>query len=95
MFSDAISISYDLKISGSLAPFRASKVCITKEIDHILSDEIINASKNASLPIVSINAPFLRQYQRRFELDPGRSYLYHLLKKSMKIIKLFTLLMAY
>lgn len=71
MFSDAISISYDLKISGSLAPFRASKVCITKEIDHILSDEIINASKNASLPIVSINAPFLRQYQRRFELDHG------------------------
>lgn len=71
MFSDAITISSENEISGSLEQFRAKNVKISKEIDIELTNEILKLANDNDISIVSVNNILLSRYKRKFELDHG------------------------
>lgn len=71
LFSDAISISNESDISGNFSKFGVSDVTMDIDIDLELTEEIINTSQEKDIPVVGLNTPILRKYNRRYELDHG------------------------
>ncbi|MDD3999817.1 MAG: class III extradiol dioxygenase subunit B-like domain-containing protein, partial [Bacilli bacterium] len=71
MFQDAISISYDLTISGNLANFNAPEVSITKEIDTDLVNKIEGLAHQEKIATIKLNERITRTYNRTFEIDHG------------------------
>lgn len=71
MFQDAVAISLEESISGSLKQFNASSVQIEKTIDQELTKEIIKKATEANISYIPINHQILRRYYRAFELDHG------------------------
>jgi len=71
MFSDAISLSFENSISGSLKQFGAPEVSMKFDIDMDLTQEImVRAGKN-NIQTISATATTLKQYGREYELDHG------------------------
>jgi AmmeMemoRadiSam system protein A/AmmeMemoRadiSam system protein B len=71
MFSDAIAISNEPEIEGSLAQFRAGNVNLAKKIDLELTDEIMKLAKEDDISVTYVNSGLLSKYRRSFELDHG------------------------
>jgi AmmeMemoRadiSam system protein A/AmmeMemoRadiSam system protein B len=71
MFSDAIALSFENSISGSLKQFRAPEVSMNFEIDMDLTGEIMDASQKNNIPVVEVTASLLKKYGKEYELDHG------------------------
>ncbi|MGI6768694.1 MAG: AmmeMemoRadiSam system protein A [Bacilli bacterium] len=71
MFRDAISVSYDLNIAGSLYRFGAPSVTIKKEIDLEVVDKLAEFSKAEGIPLIKFDQKTTQGYNRAFELDHG------------------------
>ncbi|MBU3181103.1 AmmeMemoRadiSam system protein A [Clostridium psychrophilum] len=71
MFSDAIALSFEPSILGSLEQFGAPEVSMSFDIDMDLTQEImVRASKN-NIQTVGVTGSILKQYGREYELDHG------------------------
>jgi AmmeMemoRadiSam system protein A/AmmeMemoRadiSam system protein B len=71
MFSDAISLSYEKSISGSLKQFRATEVAMNLEIDLDLTLRIVDKSDENDIPTAKVTTSFLKKYGKAYELDHG------------------------
>ncbi len=71
VFSDAIALSHDAFISGSLQQFRAPNVLMDLEIDLELTDKIMELSDKEKIQTVGITKQMLKPYNRKYELDHG------------------------
>lgn len=71
MFSDAIAVSFEPSIKGSLMQFGAPEVSMSFEIDMDLTQEIMVRADKINIPIVRATSSTLNQYGREYELDHG------------------------
>ena len=71
VFSDAIALTKEDSISGSLAKFQAPDVKMDKEIDLELTDTILSYANEGDIQTVGITNSFLKHFNREFELDHG------------------------
>lgn len=71
MFSDAIAVSFEPFIAGSLKQFGAQEVSMSFEIDMDLTQEIMVRAEKINIPIVRATNSTLKQYGREYELDHG------------------------
>ncbi|MBU3174354.1 AmmeMemoRadiSam system protein A [Clostridium estertheticum] len=71
MFSDAIAVSFEPNITGSLKQFGAPEVSMNFEIDMDLTQEIMVRADKSNIPIVRATSSTLKQYGREYELDHG------------------------
>ena len=71
MFSDAISLSFEHSISGSLKQFRAPEVSMNFQIDLDLTQKIIDRAYENDIPTAEITGNFIKKYGREYELDHG------------------------
>lgn len=82
MFSDAIAISNENTISGSLAAFGSPQVSMALEIDTEITRKIIKNAEISEVPIISVNSRLLKAYEREYTLDHGAIVpLYFIFKK--------------
>ena len=71
MFSDAISLSFENSISGSLKQFKAPEVSMNFDIDMDLTQKIIDKSDKNDIPTAKVTSDFIKKYVREYELDHG------------------------
>lgn len=71
MFSDAIALSFENAISGSLKQFGAPEISMNLEIDLDLALRIIDKSDENDIPTAKITNNFIKKYGRDYELDHG------------------------
>ena len=71
MFSDAIALSFENSISGSLKQFGAPQVSMNFEIDMDLTQEIMVRAGNSNIQTIKATGSTLKQYGREYELDHG------------------------
>lgn len=71
MFSDAIALSFEPSISGSLKQFSAPEVSMNFKIDMDLTQEIMVRAGNSNIQTIEATGSTLKQYGREYELDHG------------------------
>lgn len=71
MFSDAIALSFENSISGSLKQFGAPKVSMDFQIEMDLTQRIMDKSDENNIPTVRATSSNLKSYGREYELDHG------------------------
>lgn len=71
VFSDAVAMSYDEKITGSLEKFNASKIHYEQEINVQLTDAIIDSAENENISVAKITEKSAKNYGIKYELDHG------------------------
>jgi AmmeMemoRadiSam system protein A/AmmeMemoRadiSam system protein B len=85
MFSDAIAISHENTISGSLANFGCPEVHMELEIDTELTKKIMINAQTSMVPMISVNRKLLKAYKTEYTLDHGAIVpLYFIFKKLSK-----------
>ncbi|HZK34164.1 MAG TPA: AmmeMemoRadiSam system protein A [Bacillota bacterium] len=70
MFNDAIAISFEDEISGSLSKF-AADTAMSLGIDRQLTGKIFEGAQNEGIPVVMATRSLLDQFDTDFELDHG------------------------
>ncbi|WP_246503454.1 AmmeMemoRadiSam system protein A [Clostridium polyendosporum] len=88
MFSDAIAISYEKSISGSLSNFGAPQIHMDLEIDTLLTEKIIESAKTYNIPVVALNERLLKSYNVEYTLDHGVLVPLYFLRKKLSKFKL-------
>ena len=88
MFSDAISLSFEKSISGSLKQFRAPEVDMNFEIDLDLTLRIIDKSDENDIPTAKVTTSFLKKYGKAYELDYGSMVPLYFVKEKYSSFKL-------
>jgi AmmeMemoRadiSam system protein A/AmmeMemoRadiSam system protein B len=88
MFSDAIALSFENYITGSLKQFRAPKVSMNFEIDMDLTGQIMDMSEKCNIPVVEITEKFLKKYGKQYELDHGTIVPLYFIKNKYDSFKL-------
>jgi AmmeMemoRadiSam system protein A/AmmeMemoRadiSam system protein B len=71
MFQDAIALTYEDKIKGSLKNFRAPGVSLQYEIDKNLSKRVYELSVAEGIPVVFATNSLLNNYEAEVSLDHG------------------------
>ncbi|MBF8982587.1 AmmeMemoRadiSam system protein A [Lutibacter sp. B2] len=71
VFSDAMAITYDYRISGSLSKFGASDVEFDFNINRDLTDKICTYAHKDNILVARINGKTAIQYEVEYELDHG------------------------
>lgn len=71
MFSDAIAISDEEKIFGSLKQFNCPQVNMALDLDNEFNQVLIDLCQQDNIPVVSVDLPLLKVYHRSYELDHG------------------------
>lgn len=71
MFSDAISLSFEPSIAGSLKQFRAPEVSMNFQIDLDLTQKIMDKAYKNDIPTAEVTRNFIKKYGREYELDHG------------------------
>lgn len=71
MFSDAIALSFENSISGSLKQFGAPKISMNFEIDMELTQEISVRADKSNIQTIRATGSILKKYGREYELDHG------------------------
>jgi len=71
VFNDAIALSNEQLISGSLNQFRAPNIKMNLEIDLELTNKIMSLANQENIQTVGMTKHLLKQYNRSFELDHG------------------------
>lgn len=88
MFSDAIALSFENSISGSLKQFGAPEVSMNFEIDMDLTQEIMVRAGNSNIQTIKATGSTLKQYGRDYELDHGALVPLHFVKDKYTSFKL-------
>ncbi len=88
MFSDAISLSFEKSISGSLKQFRAPEVSMNFDIDLDLTLRIIDKSDENDIPTAKITRNFIKKYGKEYELDHGTMVPLYFIKDKYSSFKL-------
>ncbi|HEY8804195.1 MAG TPA: AmmeMemoRadiSam system protein A [Clostridium sp.] len=88
MFSDAIALSFEPSISGSLKQFGAPEVSMKFEIDMDLTQEIMVRAGNSNIQTIKATGSTLKQYGREYELDHGSIVPMHFIKGRYNSFKL-------
>lgn len=71
VFSDAIALSHERVIAGSLAKFGASSVKMELDTDLELTEKIMSLAKQEGIQTVGITENMMKNYNRKYELDHG------------------------
>lgn len=71
MFSDAIAILDEDRITGDLRNFRANNVKMDIAIDREFNERLNNACQAEKIPAANVGAALLNKYDYKFELDHG------------------------
>ena len=71
MFSDAISISDEDRISGDLRDYRCSNIKMDIEIDREFNKKLDINSHLEGIPTILVDKKFLSKYNYEFQLDHG------------------------
>lgn len=71
LFSDAIAMSCDDSICGSLHNFKAPNVKLNLKINKMLTQEIIKYARDENIPVAQINKYSAEKYAIEYELDHG------------------------
>lgn len=71
MFSDAISISDEERISGDLSQFRCTNIKMDIPIDKEFNVKLGTACHVEGIPSVLVDSELLRRYNVNYELDHG------------------------
>ena len=88
MFSDAIALSFENSISGSLKQFGAPEVSMNFEIDMDLTQEIMVRAGSSNIQTIKATGSSLKQYGRDYELDHGALVPLHFVKDKYTSFKL-------
>ncbi|GAA0075724.1 AmmeMemoRadiSam system protein A [Clostridium sp. CTA-5] len=88
MFSDAIAISNEEKISGDLSKFNCLNIKMNISIDRELNNKIIQLCADEEIPAVPVDSKFLLQFNRKYELDHGTMVPLYFVNKYYKEYKL-------
>lgn len=88
MFSDAISVTYDLSVEGSLYRFGAPSVAIKKEIDLDAVEKIAEEAQNEGIPLIKLDDKTVRRYHRINEIDHGSLIPLYFVEKEYSAYKL-------
>ncbi|MBW6410089.1 AmmeMemoRadiSam system protein A [Clostridium weizhouense] len=88
MFSDAIAISNEEKISGDLSKFNCSNIKMNILIDMEFNNKIIQLCADEEIPAVPVDSKFLLQFDRKYELDHGTMVPLYFVNKYYKEYKL-------
>jgi AmmeMemoRadiSam system protein A/AmmeMemoRadiSam system protein B len=88
MFSDAISLSFENSISGSLKQFRAPEVSMNFQIDLDLTQKIIDKAYENDIPTAEVTGNFIKKYGREYELDHGTMVPLYFVKDKYNSFKL-------
>ena len=88
MFSDAIALSFESSILGSLKQFGAPEVSMNFEIDMDLTQEIMVRAGSSNIQTIKATGSSLKQYGRDYELDHGALVPLHFVKDKYTSFKL-------
>jgi AmmeMemoRadiSam system protein A/AmmeMemoRadiSam system protein B len=88
MFSDAIALSFEHSIAGSLKQFRAPEVSMDFEIDLDLTQKIIDKSYENDIPTAEVTSNFIKRYGKEYELDHGTIVPLYFIKDKYNSFKL-------
>jgi AmmeMemoRadiSam system protein A/AmmeMemoRadiSam system protein B len=88
MFQDAISLSYEEEIKGSLKDFRASSVAFELTIDKELTNKIYEEAFSQRIPVVMATNSLLNKYKTSVFLDHGAMVPLYFIDKYYKDFKL-------
>jgi len=88
MFSDAIALSFEPSIEGSLKQFRAPQVSMNFEIDLDLTQKIIDKADEHDIPTAEVTSNFIKKYGREYELDHGTMVPLYFIKDKYSDFKL-------
>lgn len=88
MFSDAISLSFENSIAGSLKQFRAPEVSMNFQIDLDLTQKIIDKADENDIPTAEVTTSFLKKYGKEYELDHGTMVPLYFVKDKYNSFKL-------
>ena len=88
MFSDAISLSLEPSIAGSLKQFGASEVSMNFQIDLDLTQKIIDKAYENDIPTAEVTGNFIKKYGREYELDHGTMVPLYFVKDKYSYFKL-------
>ncbi|MCB2293897.1 AmmeMemoRadiSam system protein A [Clostridium algoriphilum] len=88
MFSDAIALSFEPTISGSLKQFGAPQVSMNFDIDMDLTQEIMVRADNSKIQTISATGSSLKQYGAQYELDHGSIVPLYFIKNKYSSFKL-------
>lgn len=88
MFSDAIALSFEPSIAGSLKQFGAPEISMNIEIDMDLTQEIFVRAERLNIQTVRATGSVLKQYDREYELDHGSIVPLYFIKDKYSSFKL-------
>lgn len=71
MFRDAIALSYENEISGSMKNFRAPEVSMKLPVNKELTDKIYELAYEDGIPVVMVTDSLLEKYNESVNLDHG------------------------
>jgi hypothetical protein len=88
MFSDAIALSFENSISGSLKQFGAQEVSMDLSIDLDLTQKIIDKSYENDIPTAEVTGNLIKKYGKEYELDHGTIVPLYFIKSKYDSFKL-------
>jgi AmmeMemoRadiSam system protein A/AmmeMemoRadiSam system protein B len=88
MFQDAISLSYEDIVKGSLKEFRAPNVSFNLEVDKELTNKIYEEAYSQAIPVVMTTNSLLNKYNAAVFLDHGAMVPLYFIDKYYKNFKL-------
>src|SRR6056297_118277 len=84
VFRDAVAVSYEAYLSGTLKKFNAEDVFIGKNNNKVLVDEIVRRAGQRSIVSVKIDDLTVRQYDLEKDLDHGAIVPLYFIEKKYK-----------
>lgn len=87
MFKDAIALSYEDEISGSLKNFRASEVSMKLPINKGLTSKIYEIAYEEGISVVMVTDSLLERYNESVNLDHGAMIPLYFINKHYKTYK--------
>lgn len=87
VFSDAVAMSCDEKITGDLKKFNVSEVKFEQNINLNLTESIIKYAEEENISVARINGESARNYGIEYELDHGTEVPLYFINKKYKDYK--------
>ena len=88
VFSDAVALTYDSSIKGTLGKFGAPQVAFKEEIDISLTEKIIELAEKGGIMTAEITKNSAKRYGIDYELDHGAMVPLYFINKKLSGYKL-------
>ncbi|MCQ1528615.1 AmmeMemoRadiSam system protein A [Lutispora saccharofermentans] len=88
VFSDAVALTYDNSIKGTLGKFSAPQVAFKEEIDIYLTEKIIEMAEEEGIMTAEITKNSAKRYGIGYELDHGAMVPLYFINKKLSGYKL-------